>query len=358
MGDSGTNFAGLDIGGANIKFASCGGLVKQIQFPFWKNKDGLDAILKELSNSLSPGTYVGVTMTAELADCFETKPEGVRFIVESVVRTFAKHQSPLFYRTDGTMCDAQTAIAQWELVAASNWHATAWLAFSNCQPRECSHRSGFVFDIGSTTTDIIPVLNGQPVNQKQTDVERLTNGQLFYAGVGRTPICGLLDFVQFDFGMASIAREFFATTLDAFIWLGDVEENANCLATADGRAASKENSGQRLARMVCADRRDLSNQQIDSIAIQTKQSLTEKLSKSLQVVLNRNHELPLVFKTFGGGAWLAAEVIKSALSEIGNSNVPELVPFSANETVNQTAAALAVAKRCQEHLIVSGAIDD
>ncbi len=358
MAGSGKVFAGLDIGGANIKFASCDGLVKQIQFPIWKNKDGLDAILTELANSLSPGSHIGVTMTAELADCFETKPEGVRFVVESVVRTFAQHQPPLFYRTDGTLCDAQTAITQWELIAASNWHATAWLAFSNCQPNECLHRSGFVFDIGSTTTDIIPVLNGQPVNQNQTDVERLTNGQLFYAGVERTPICGLLDSVQFDFGTASIARELFATTLDAFIWLGDVEEDANCFATADGRSATRENSGQRLARMVCADRRDLSNQQIDSIAIQTKQSLIKKLSKSLQVVLNQNDELPLVFKTFGGGAWLVPDVIKSALNEIGNSNVPELVPFSADETVNQTVAALAVAKRCQEQLIVSGAVDD
>ena len=75
-------------------------------------------------------------------------------------------------------------------------------------------------------------------------------------------------------------------------------------------------------------------------------------------MLNQNDELPLVFKTFGGGAWLVPDVIKSALNEIGNSNVPELVPFSADETVNQTVAALAVAKRCQEQLIVSGAVDD
>ena len=78
------NCAGLDIGGANIKFASTDGATKQVSFPFWKNKDLLPEVLQQFLPLISTGDLLGVTMTAELADCFEDKKAGVQFIVESV----------------------------------------------------------------------------------------------------------------------------------------------------------------------------------------------------------------------------------------------------------------------------------
>ena len=254
------NFAGLDIGGANIKFASTSGEMREIPFAFWKHKDKLNETLEQFREFIAPDDLIGVTMTAELADCFESKRDGVRFVVQSVLKTFgtstnprSEHQ-PLFYRTDGAMCDAQTAIDDWKLVAAANWHALAWLAFQNSD-----QNSGFVFDIGSTTTDIIPVRDGIPVNPRQNDLDRLSNGQLYYAGIGRTPICAVLDEIELDGQVRNIAREFFATTNDALIFLGDLPEDKTCLDTADGKSKSRQDVERRLLRMVCADSAELGN---------------------------------------------------------------------------------------------------
>ncbi|MFK7767965.1 MAG: hydantoinase/oxoprolinase family protein [Mariniblastus sp.] len=347
MKGSDSVFAGLDIGGANVKFATCSGLLNEVEFPIWQNKEGLGAILQQFADQLPPEACVGITMTAELADCFQTKLEGVRFVVESAVKAFANKRALVFYQTDGRLCDADYAIGNWKSTAASNWHATAWLAFSKFANTEAEHRSGFVFDIGSTTTDIIPVRDGKPVVENQMDLHRLSNGQLFYAGVGRTPICSLLNSVKFDFGSVSIARELFATTRDACIWLGDVQENLECNATADGRPASRLCAGYRLGRMVCADRDELYNECLNQVASQAKHALVQQLAENLKKVIANNPGLPLVFKTFGGGAWLVPEVVEEAALGCNVS----IFAFSDDETVNQTAPAFAVAQRCREHFL-------
>ena len=46
---------------------------------------------------LPEGAKIGITMTAELADCFVTKREGVKFIVDSVTTALARF-SPLFIK--------------------------------------------------------------------------------------------------------------------------------------------------------------------------------------------------------------------------------------------------------------------
>lgn len=334
------NFAGIDIGGANIKFAIVDGPQIEIPFPIWQNPNRLHVELAKLNQSLVDSTCLGVTMTAELADCFESKPAGVRFIVDAVERAFAARQ-PMYYRTDGMMCDAPLAVDQWESVAASNWHALAWYACF-----KSGMDSGFVFDIGSTTTDIIPVESGMPVIGLQNDFDRLSNGQLVYAGIGRTPICSLLDQVRFGDSRVGIAREFFATTQDVFIWRGELPESES-LHTADGQPATKGNARRRLARMVCADSDELSDAQVDAIAEQTRQQLVLRLTEAFQSVVGKFQNLPPNFVTFGGGAWLAKEIVESEYRDAKSGGFPRVVSFRSDALGNQTAAALAVAQKRQ-----------
>ena len=99
--------------------------------------------------------------------------------------------------------------------------------------------------------------------------------------------------------------------------------------------------------MVCSDFQDLNARDIDAIALQTKQALVNELSGCLKNVLAEHSSLPLVFKTFGGGSWLAEEVIHATLNAQQLDDVT-VTPFSNDKTVNQTAAALAVAKKRQQ----------
>ncbi|HAH44182.1 MAG TPA: H4MPT-linked C1 transfer pathway protein, partial [Planctomycetaceae bacterium] len=50
---------------------------------------------------------------------------------------------------------------------------------------------GLLIDIGSTTTDLIPLQQGLPVTEGVTDVERLLSGELVYTGGRRTPLAML-----------------------------------------------------------------------------------------------------------------------------------------------------------------------
>ncbi|HSG72948.1 MAG TPA: hypothetical protein VLA12_21220, partial [Planctomycetaceae bacterium] len=74
---------GLDIGGANLKLAHSDGICLTRPFPLWKQPDLLPDALGQLLQELPPADTLAVTMTGELADCFTTKREGVRHILNS-----------------------------------------------------------------------------------------------------------------------------------------------------------------------------------------------------------------------------------------------------------------------------------
>jgi probable H4MPT-linked C1 transfer pathway protein len=144
------------------------------------------------------------------------------------------------YRTDGrfvTPAEARTALL---LVAAANWLALATFA-----GRDAPRGPALLIDVGSTTTDIVPLLDGRPVPQGRTDPERLACGELVYTGIRRTPVCALLS--------GDVVAEVFATTLDAYLVLGWVDEDPHDRNTADGRPATRAAAHARLARMLCAD---------------------------------------------------------------------------------------------------------
>jgi len=89
------NILGWDIGGVNTKAAvikTRKGTVRELKtaikyFPIWKkDKEKLPAVLEKLKNQLTGSTKldgVGVAMTAELSDAYQTKRKGV--IISSIV---------------------------------------------------------------------------------------------------------------------------------------------------------------------------------------------------------------------------------------------------------------------------------
>src|SRR4051794_26857419 len=74
----------LDIGGANLKGAHTSGAIQSVSFEVWRRPHDLASALAALAAGLPPFDRVAVTMTAELCDCFATKAEGVRAVLEAV----------------------------------------------------------------------------------------------------------------------------------------------------------------------------------------------------------------------------------------------------------------------------------
>lgn len=234
-----SDLLGLDIGGANLKAAHTQGVAHTRPFALWKDPAGLADALRAMAGDLPLAGRWAVTMTGELCDCFATKRAGVHAILDAVA--VAAGAIPVsVWQTSGRFTDAATARATPHLTAAANWLALATLAarFIPCGP-------ALIMDIGSTTTDIIPVLNGRPVPRGRTDPERLRWRELVYTGVRRTPVCTLLG--------GDGAAEFFATTRDVYLVLGELPEAPADHDTADGRPATRPLAHARLARMTCTD---------------------------------------------------------------------------------------------------------
>ncbi|OAI47861.1 hypothetical protein AYO44_08760 [Planctomycetaceae bacterium SCGC AG-212-F19] len=230
---------GLDIGGANLKAAHAAGAALAQPFALWKNPAGLPDALRQLLRDLPPFDSLAVTMTAELCDCFETKRQGVEAILDAVA-TVAGPAPVRVWQTEGRLVDIATARGRPLQTAAANWLALATFA-----GRFAGTGHALLVDIGSTTTDIIPLKDGAPVPRGRTDADRLRHHELIYTGVRRTPVCALLG--------AEGAAELFATTHDVYLVLGKVPDDASDRDTADGRPATRPLAHARLARMICAD---------------------------------------------------------------------------------------------------------
>jgi (4-(4-[2-(gamma-L-glutamylamino)ethyl]phenoxymethyl)furan-2-yl)methanamine synthase len=239
---------GLDIGGANIKAATSDGRATSVPFPLWKQPGELAGAIQNLKDQFPDVASYAITMTGELCDCFRTKAVGVKHIVE------ATGNDCVVYTVLGAFVPPAKAVELWQHSAASNWHALAKYAgrYAPCGP-------GMLIDCGSTTTDIIPLVDGVPMPKGTTDVARLKSSELIYTGVKRTPLCALLP-------QGETCAELFATTQDAYVALGFYTEEPLNIDTADGQALTKDNSEIRLARMLGGDAETVPLDEIQHLA--------------------------------------------------------------------------------------------
>jgi len=249
MNDASESWLALDVGGANIKAAHTDGPARILPFELWKRPEELSQILAALIATFPPCDRVALTMTAELCDCYPTKAVGVNAVLDAVLDA-ASGQPVEVWGVDGRFHDVAEIRRQPGLAAAANWLALATMA-----ARLLPEGPGLLIDIGTTTTDLIPLLaGGRAAARGRTDTERLQAGELVYAGVRRTPICALATELPYRGVPTGLAAELFASTLDVYLILDEIPPAPRDLSTADGRPATKDAARDRLARMIGTDR--------------------------------------------------------------------------------------------------------
>ena len=238
---------GWDLGGANLKLARVerGQVVmaQQVPCPLLADRSKFDRALEEALKLCARDAPHAVTMTGELSDVFESRAEGVAYLVAMMRK--ATGDGTRFYSLDGFL-DAGEATANWQKVASANWHASATLAAERC-------REGLLIDVGTTTTDLVPLKAGKAAARGLTDGERLTEGELIYGGVVRTPVMAIAQTAPFKGRMQRLAAERFATMADVYRLTGALPEDADPYPSADQRGKSVEESAGRLARMLGRD---------------------------------------------------------------------------------------------------------
>ena len=110
-----------------------------------------------------------------------------------------------------------------------------------------------LIDIGSTTTDIIPIAGGRVVARAATDAGRLATGELVYQGVVRTPLCGVAHRIEFAGVTVNVMNEWFATTADIYRLTGELNPLHDVQPSADQGPKTEAASRARLARMIGRD---------------------------------------------------------------------------------------------------------
>ncbi len=271
---------GLDIGGAHIKSAvvSVGkaarlGRRRAIPFEIFRHKNTLPASLAAIRKKARPDG-VALTMTGELSDVFKDRREGVRWIVNTVLKAMRPVEVRVV-NSDGRLVSSAAAINKPESVASANWAATvAWVSKWV--------ENGIVVDIGSTTTDILPIVNGRPAVKGKTDLERLKSGELLYTGSLRTNAAVACPVIRLDGAKIPACPEHFAIVGDAHLFLGGITAKDYTSTTPDVRAKTKQAAGARLARLILSDVKTLGKQRVESIAKQVADAQVEKIARAVK----------------------------------------------------------------------------
>lgn len=262
---------GLDIGGANLKAADGRGNAHSEPFAMWREADNLAARLVDLLARFPETTRIVATMTGELADCFATKTEGVTAITQALVTAAGSRPVWLWSIREGFVSPNHALRHPFD-VAASNWHALAtWVG------RQVPLGRALLIDIGTTTSDLIPLEDGQPRAMGATDLGRQLQGELVYTGARRTPLCAIPGPVHLRGFPLHLAAELFATTLDIHLLRGAVAEDADDRDTANGQPATRAGAIDRLARTLCCDRTELTADELQSLADQLAEAQLQQL---------------------------------------------------------------------------------
>lgn len=322
-----SGWIGLDVGGANLKAADGEGRAVTQGFELWRRSDELSGALRGLCERFPAGRPIALTMTGELADCYATKADGVRSIVEATEAVGAP--AVRVATVDDRWLEPTEAIAGPLRVAAANWRVAA--RFVASLRREAR---GIWIDVGSTTTDAIPIHGGAVASRGATDTERLLRGELIYTGVRRTPVCAVVDRLPYRGAECPVAAEWFADAGDAWLLIGETEERPNATSTPDGRPRTRGHAVARIARCVCADATEFSAADALAAAERVADRQVDLLANAF------GRERPDWAIVSGEGAFLARRALRSRWPRLDAASLAEIVGDQASRSAPAHAAAV------------------
>lgn len=337
--------AGFDIGGANTDLAVIefeGEEIKNIEvdfayLPMWSNNDDLSRVLMELIENICPISQidaVGISMTAELVDAYDTKKDGVLDVVKKCEQTF---DCPIAYVGVEGMLSREEIEKTPLKAAAANWIATAQIATlisDNC----------IFIDTGSTTTDIIPVKDGNECAIGKSDFDRSATGELVYTGTLRTNLASFLDKVELNGKEYRVASELFAQTADVYTVLELIEPEDYVCDTFDGEGKSKFDCAKRIARVVCADLEMMSMEDIVEMSEFIHQKQIEQIADGLKQVVE-TQGLDLIVTT-----GLGKDILDKPAAELLNLEVKSMSDILTDEEC-VVAPAVGTAVMMNKYLI-------
>lgn len=316
---------GWDVGGAHLKAVMLDAhgkvlAVKQIYCPLWQGLAHLESAVKQVQTDWQ-ADFHAVTMTGELADIFPNRKQGVAQIIAAMSSLLGGEVC--YFSGNQGLTVAASANAAWTEVASMNWLASAQLVAAHTQ-------EALFVDIGSTTTDILLIHGGRPLIQGYTDAARMQSDELVYTGVVRTPLMALAQKINVEGRLSHVAAEYFATTADIYTLTGDLRQEDNLAATADGADKSEQSCAARIARMVGYDVNDASLAHWKKLALEFKQHQIGQIRMAMQHQLSRRSDMQgLKIIGAGAGSFLVKEIARDL-----NCSYQDVQDFVAADTLD------------------------
>ncbi|MFL9984658.1 hydantoinase/oxoprolinase family protein [Paraburkholderia sediminicola] len=335
---------GWDVGGAHVKVSmtGAGGVVLDVAqwaCPLWQGLEHLertiDLVFERWPAAKTYAAQHAVTMTGEMVDLFEDRAQGVRAIAAALAQRLGPRLR--FYAGDAGWFTPKACAAGWRSVASANWLATAcWVA--------TRVPDALLIDIGSTTTDIIPIAGGHAVARAATDAGRLATGELVYQGVVRTPLCGIAQRIEFAGAAVNVMNEWFATTADIYRLTGELAPQYDLHPSADQGPKTESASRTRLARMIGRDAHEKSSAEWRGLALRWRELQLREIGVNLARVTAAHPELAAVPLVGAGcGRFLAAALAREEARGYIDFGTLAGVPAHQSEWAATCAPSVAVA---------------
>ncbi len=339
--------SGWDIGGAHIKVARCddnGQLMHIIQVacPLWqgieKLEQAIEAVFSQLENQ---DDHHAITMTGELVDIFTDRQAGVAGILDCLANYIAP-ENTLVYAAEKSWLTPNKAKQYWQQVASRNWQASASLVATTVS-------DGLFIDIGSTTCDIIPLIDNLALPTEVDDFGRQTSRELLYTGAIRAPLIAISQIAPFNGTIMSLAAEVFATTGDIWCLLGELHPDSIQDNSADGQAWDIKGCASRIARLLGTDASEADEQQWNQLAQWFAQQQTHQVTEAILHVLSAHSELPLDAPVIGAG--VGRFIVKQCAQRLNRPYLDFHNVISSSDTLaSDHAPAVAVALLAKQKL--------
>jgi (4-(4-[2-(gamma-L-glutamylamino)ethyl]phenoxymethyl)furan-2-yl)methanamine synthase len=329
---------GWDIGGVHLKAvrAQDGKIVKAAQYasPLRSGTELLQGAFAQARKDMGHGDRNVITMTGELADIFTSRQDGVEHLA-----LLAEHQleNVSIYAGPSGLVAGTEARRHYTEIASANWHASAAVIARR-------RRAALFIDVGSTTTDVVPIAEGKVMSRGYTDAERLAAGELVYTGLVRSFLMATARCAPLNGLWTALINENFATMADVHRILGTLPAGVDLMATADGREKSIPAARARLARMLGSDAVHADDKTWDLVARWFAEAQVRTIADAVMLVMSRcvaTSAAPVIAAGIGTG--VVAEVAQRlGLSCQRFDELLDVVP-EARDAVCHCAPAAALA---------------
>jgi probable H4MPT-linked C1 transfer pathway protein len=338
---------GWDLGGAHLKAAAVARSgkvlwVRQLPCPLWLGLEHLDRAVASVLEEQPGARWHAVTMTGELTDFFRSRAQGVKGILSRFGGHVPASRTLVYAEMSGFFTPPRVAKNP-EAVASANWAASAQLVASRVP-------DALFVDVGSTTTDIVPIHDGKLAVRGHTDYERLACEELVYTGIVRTPVMALAERIPFEGNWIAPMAEYFATAADVYRLTGELPEGADQLPAADNGGKTVRDSARRLARMVGRDLESAPLSAWRQCAVHLAELQFQKIRQACDRVLSRAdiaERSPLV------GAGVGRFLVRKLAAQLGRryrdfdglvDTVPDVASWASSCAPAVAVAVLAQAR--------------